>query len=275
VTGDPVPAERQLDLPGYPGAPDVYAGNHAGSQFQLDVFGEALTVLADAGEADRLDGDGWRAIEVAIAAIEQRWAEPDAGVWELDARHWAHSRFACASGLRAVAERLPAGPTAGRCLSLADALVASADRDCLHPSGRWQRAPSDPRIDASLLLAQVRGVVPVDDPRSTLTRRAVADELLREGYVYRYQAEGVALGRAEGAFLLCGFWLALAAAQAGDPALAARVFERNRSACGPPGILTEEFDVHQRQLRGNFPQAFVHALLLETSVALADVLVPL
>ncbi|WP_370518849.1 glycoside hydrolase family 15 protein [Microlunatus sp. Gsoil 973] len=28
-------------------------------------------------------------------------------------------------------------------------------------------------------------------------------------------------------------------------------------------MLSEEFDVDQRQLRGNFPQAFVHALLLE------------
>jgi GH15 family glucan-1,4-alpha-glucosidase len=30
-------------------------------------------------------------------------------------------------------------------------------------------------------------------------------------------------------------------------------------ACGPPGLLSEEYDVTQRQLRGNLPQAFVHA----------------
>jgi len=47
---------------------------------------------------------------------------------------------------------------------------------------------------------------------------------------------------------------------------AARWFERNRAACGPPGLLSEEFDVTQRQLRGNLPQAFVHALLLECAV---------
>jgi len=38
------------------------------------------------------------------------------------------------------------------------------------------------------------------------------------------------------------------------------------AACGPPGLLSEEFDVTQRQLRGNLPQAFVHALLLECAV---------
>ena len=44
---------------------------------------------------------------------------------------------------------------------------------------------------------------------------------------------------------------------------ALRWFERNRAACGPPGLFSEEYDVAQRQLRGNLPQAFVHALLLE------------
>ena len=58
--------------------------------------------------------------------------------------------------------------------------------------------------------------------------------------------------------------MALAAHQQGRPTAALRWFERNRAACGPPGLLTEEFDVAQHQLRGNLPQAFVHALLLES-----------
>ena len=48
-----------------------------------------------------------------------------------------------------------------------------------------------------------------------------------------------------------------------------RWFERNRAACGPPELFTEEYDVAQHQLRGNLPQAFVHALMLETAVRLA------
>ena len=35
------------------------------------------------------------------------------------------------------------------------------------------------------------------------------------------------------------------------------------------GIYTGEYDVHQRQLRGNLPQAFVHAGVLETAVRLS------
>ena len=88
-------------------------------------------------------------------------------------------------------------------------------------------------------------------------------ELCQEEFAYRFRPDQRPLGEAEGAFLLCGFWVALAFHQRGDHVAAARWFERSRSACGPPGLLSEEFDVGERQLRGNLPQAFVHALLLE------------
>ena len=98
------------------------------------------------------------------------------------------------------------------------------------------------------------------------------DDLTEDGYAYRYQPDARPLGEAEGAFLLCGFMLSLAYGQQGDTVSAARWFERNRAACGPAGLYSEEFDVLQRQLRGNLPQAFVHALLLECAATLAELL---
>jgi GH15 family glucan-1,4-alpha-glucosidase len=62
--------------------------------------------------------------------------------------------------------------------------------------------------------------------------------------------------------------VALALHQQDDEVGAARWFERTRAACGPPGLFSEEYDVAQRQMRGNLPQAFVHALMLECAVRL-------
>jgi alpha,alpha-trehalase len=87
--------------------------------------------------------------------------------------------------------------------------------------------------------------------------------------VYRFRHDGRPLHKSEGAFLLCGFWMAQVAQVCGDAAAAARWFERNRAACGPAGLYTEEYDVHQRQLRGNLPQAFVHAGMLECAARLS------
>jgi len=263
VDGDPVPPQRALDLPGYPGAPEVYVGNHVLGQLQLDAFGEALLLFAAADRLDVLDATGWKAADAAVQGIAQRYEEPDSGIWELEPRRWTHSRLTCAAGLRAVAGRRD--DRAAEWTGLADRIVADTGRDCVHPSGRWQRAPDDPGVDAALLLPAIRGAVPADDPRSVATWRAVIEELADDGYVYRFRHQPGPLHEAEGAFLLCGFHLALASHQQGDAYGAVRWFERNRGALGPPGLFTEEFDVVQRQLRGNLPQAFVHALLIETA----------
>jgi GH15 family glucan-1,4-alpha-glucosidase len=266
--GGPVPGERSLDLPGYPGGTDV-VGNHVTSQFQLDIFGEALLLFSTAAAHDHLDVDGWRAAELAVDAIGRRWHEPDAGIWELDLRRWAHSALQCTAGLRAIAAArdAPAGPAA-TWMTLADAILLDVSRGSLHPSGRWQRAPDDTRVDAALLLPALRGALPPGDPRTLATFNTVRDELTEDGYLYRFRHDARPLGDAEGAFLLCGFWMALACLDQNEPTAAARWFERNRAACGPPGLYAEEFDVRQRQLRGNLPQAFVHAGMLECAARL-------
>ncbi|NYD40524.1 glycoside hydrolase family 15 protein [Nocardioides panaciterrulae] len=269
VDGDPVPDERRVPLPGYPGAP-VRVGNRANKQFQLDAFGESLLLLSAADRAGRLDGDGTKAIEVLVGAIEQRRGDADAGIWELDDRRWAHSRLICAAGLRAAAEQR-GGARAQDWQALADQLVASVDRDCLNSDGYWQRSPHDPEVDASLLLPGIRGAVPAQDPRNLRTVEEIVDRLTDDGFVYRFRQDpDRPLHECEGAFLLCGFHLSLAALVQGDVAAALRWFERNRGALGPPGLFTEEYDVIQRQLRGNLPQAFVHASLLEAAQRLGE-----
>jgi GH15 family glucan-1,4-alpha-glucosidase len=265
--GGRIPDQRRLDLPGYPGGSDVI-GNHVNEQFQLDVFGEALLLLSAADRHDRLDADGWRAAELAVEAIRDRWQEKDCGVWELDPEEWTHSRLISAAGLRGIASRPTARGQAAEWTALADAIVADTSQGAVHPSGRWQRSPADERLDASLLLAALRGAVPANDPRSLATLRAMESDLSEEEFAYRYRADERPLGDAEGAFVLCGFWMALAHHQQGHVERSVRWFERNRAACGPSGLFSEEFDVRQHQLRGNLPQAFVHALLLECAATL-------
>ncbi|MFC9553985.1 glycoside hydrolase family 15 protein [Rhodococcus sp. NPDC056960] len=267
VGGGRVPDEQILDLPGYPGA-DTRIGNWVNDQFQLDAFGEALLLFAAADRHGHLDREHWHAVEIAAAAIEKRWSEPDAGIWELDNNAWAHSRLICAAGLRAIGNIAPTAQAA-HWTALADTLVTDTTTRSLHPTGRWQRAPDDDRVDAALLLPAIRGAVPAHDPRTRLTLDAIRTELGRDGHVYRFRQDERPLADAEGAFLLCGFHMALAEHQQGRHVDAVRWFERNRAACGSPALFTEEFDVVEHQLRGNLPQAFVHALLFESAHRLA------
>ena len=71
---------------------------------------------------------------------------------------------------------------------------------------------------------------------------------------------------------MCGFSAAQALAVIDelptDRVEAARWFECSRAAAGSSGLFTEEYDPVTRQLRGNLPQAFVHAALIETATML-------
>ncbi|MHC3474791.1 glycoside hydrolase family 15 protein [Streptomyces sp. 7R007] len=268
VDGGPVPEERRLPFTGYPGGSDR-VGNQAAGQFQLDAYGEALQLFAAAARHDRLTAEAEQAVTVAVDAVERNWRQPDAGLWELEEQWWTQSRLSVVCGLRRIAERLSTR-TAQRCTSLAEAVFAETRRRCLRADGRWRRAVGDDGPEAALLMPMARGFPPADDPSNAITRRFIEEQLARDGYLYRFIHPGTRLGEAEGAFLLCGFTMALATDHLGDRAGALRWFERTRAACGPSGLFAEEYDVRQRQLRGNLPQAFVHALLLECAVRLND-----
>ncbi|TQJ91244.1 glycoside hydrolase family 15 protein [Streptomyces sp. SLBN-31] len=268
VDGGPVPEEDTLPFPGYPGGSDRI-GNQAAEQFQLDTFGEALQLFAAAARMDRLEPEAERAVTVAVDAVRDNWQRPDAGLWELEQRWWTHSRLGVVCGLRGIAQALP-GPTGRRCAEIADVIYAETRRRCLRPDGRWRRAVDDDGAEAALLLPLARGCPSADDPSNAITRAFIEERLAEDGYLYRFAHPGVPLGEAEGAFLLCGFTMALAADHLGDRTGALRWFERTRAACGPSGLFAEEYDVRQRQLRGNLPQAFVHGLLLECAARLND-----
>jgi alpha,alpha-trehalase len=269
VDGGRVPDQRRLDVPGYPGGFGL-VGNWVNRQFQLDALGEALLLFAAAAARGRLDSAGWKAARIAAEAIAQRWQEDDAGIWEIDNRPWTHSRLTCVAGLRAAARGARAQAGAPDWPGLADVILADTAARAVHPSGRWQRAPDDPGMDAALLLPAVRGALPADDPRTLRTLHAYLAELTQDGFGYRFRHGGRPLGSAEGAFVLCGFVTALALHQQGRQVEATRWFERNRAAYGSPGLYSEEYDVAERQLRGNLPQAFVHALLLECAARLGS-----
>ncbi|KRV48435.1 glycoside hydrolase [Wenjunlia vitaminophila] len=267
VDGHPLPEERQLTVRGYPGG-GRRVGNRAGGEFQLDVFGEVLDLFATVARRSGIDDEAVRAAGVAARAIEEHWQAPDAGLWELEPAWWTHSRLIAVTGLRAAAAEIP-GADSTHWRGLADAIWRETERCCRHPGGAWKRSSEDEGPDAALLRPLARGCQDPATSGLSATRQAVERHLTSDGYVYRFRYRDHPLGQDEGAFLLCGFLLCSACLTEGRTTQAARWFERTRAACGPSGLFAEEYDVAQRQLRGNLPQAFVHAVLLENSVRLA------
>ena len=88
-----------------------------------------------------------------------------------------------------------------------------------------------------------------------------------DGFVRRYDTGATEDGMppGEGMFLACSFWLADAYQLIGRKPDGQALFERLLTLCNDVGLLSEEYDVAQRRLVGNFPQAFSHVALVNSA----------
>jgi GH15 family glucan-1,4-alpha-glucosidase len=123
------------------------------------------------------------------------------------------------------------------------------------------------QVDATLLLLPIYGLLPPTDERIQRTITRVVDELGDGRFLRRYRSDdGIDAG--EGAFTLCGFWLAEALALAGRLDEALEVFHNHLSAANHLGLLAEEVDPASGAPLGNFPQAFSHLGLIQAAARL-------
>jgi GH15 family glucan-1,4-alpha-glucosidase len=123
------------------------------------------------------------------------------------------------------------------------------------------------RPDASLLQLSLHGFLPDADPRLVATVRWVRETLGAGEFLYRYRDDDGVAG-AEGAFVLCGFWLAEALALQGDVDEAHGVFAAHAAATNHVDLLAEEVDPKDGSALGNFPQAFSHLGLINAAMRL-------
>jgi GH15 family glucan-1,4-alpha-glucosidase len=275
-----VAGERRLSewevpwLAGYEKSQPVRIGNAAHAQLQLDVGGELMDALHQTRKAGLpCAEEAWATQRVMLKHLAQLWKEPDQGIWETrsPARHFTYSKVMCWVAFdRAVkdVEGFQLDGPVDEWRALRDTIHEDVCRNGFDVArNTFVQSYGDTLLDASLLLLPAVGFLPADDPRIVGTIAAIEKTLLRDGLVMRYNTaqtdDGLPPG--EGAFLACSFWLADAYAMSGRMEEAEELFERLLKLRNPWGLLSEEYDVHDRRLVGNFPQAFSHVALIVTA----------
>ncbi|MGB0678903.1 MAG: glycoside hydrolase family 15 protein [Polyangiales bacterium] len=272
VDGQPVPDEEDLlHLAGHGGSAPVRLGNEARHQTQLDTAG----ALIDAAFLFERFGGGlslraWRRLEAVVEAVRLAWRQPDHGIWEPRSgkRHNVHSKLMSWLALERGAQLAPLfGADTEERSWLKEA--GEAHRDIctrgLDPTGQhFVAAYGEDYVDSGLLLLPIHGFLPPDDPRIVGTIERIRRELGTGPYLYRYLVEDGLEGQ-EGAFVLCGFWLAEGLAMAGRLDEAQEVFVAHAEASNHLGLLAEEIDPNTGALLGNFPQAFSHLGLINAA----------
>jgi GH15 family glucan-1,4-alpha-glucosidase len=272
--------ETTLDwLAGYEGSSPVRTGNAAVQQFQLDVWGEVLDALHVAREAGiASQGAAWDLQRALIAFLEEHWADPDNGLWEVRGprRHFVHSKVMAWVGMdRAVraVERFGLDGPVERWRAVRQEIhddVCAKGFDT--GRGTFTQFYGSEGLDAALLLIPRVGFLPWDDPRVVGTVDAVQKDLLRDGFLLRYDpaADGNVdgLGGDEASFLACAFWLVDALGGIGRTSEARELFDRLLSVRNDVGLLSEEYDVAAQRQVGNTPQAYSHVGLINAATRL-------
>ena len=289
VAGDPadlqimygVAGERrltELELPwlgGYEASRPVRIGNAASGQLQLDVYGEVLDALYQA----RVHGLGqeeeaWSLQRKLLGYLETGWRQPDEGIWEIRGprRHFTHSKVMCwvafDRAVRAVEEQGLDGP-ADRWRQIRDEIHSEVCHRGYDASlASFVQSYGSKELDASLLLIPLVGFLPAEDERVAETIDAIQRTLMRDDLVLRYltHEEGVdGLPPGEGVFLPCSFWLVDCLELLGRHDEAHALFGRLLSLANDVGLIAEEYDPGAKRLLGNFPQAFTHLTLVNST----------
>lgn len=279
VGGERRLTEWEVDwLSGYENSSPVRIGNAASTQFQLDVYGELADSLHQARRGGLTGNEAaWQVEKALTDHVAKVWNQPDDGIWE-DRSERKHYTFSKVMAWVAVDRAVKAVENYG--------LPGDVDRwrdlrevireDILAKGfnverNSFVRAYGGKTVDASLLMLAELGFVSPDDPRFVGTVEAIEHDLLRDGFVLRYDTERVddGLPPGEGAFLACSFWLVNAYVLLGRKADAEALFERLLSIRNDVGLLAEEYDPHAKRQVGNFPQAFSHIGLINAAFNLS------
>src|ERR1700689_1298090 len=283
VAGELRLAEWEADwLPGYEDSAPVRIGNAAAGQLQLDVYGEvvdALQLSCRSGLHD--DRHTWALQRALLSFLEEHWAEPDDGLWEVRGprRHFVHSKvMAWVAFDRAAGYAEQAGQTdlAARWRGTRDKIKAEVCAKGYNAErGAFTQYYGATELDASVLLISDVGFLDADDPRIVSTMRVLQRDLMRAGLLRRYElppggtsaVDGLA--GSGGAFLACSFWLANALELSGRHEESIELFERLLALRNDVGLLSEEYDPRYGRLVGNMPQAFSHVPLVQTALNLS------
>lgn len=270
LSGELPTEPKLLDVPGWRGIGPVYAGNPAGEQLQLGVYGDLFSVMRNyvlAGNV--LDADTGRLMAGLADTVCDTWQRRDAGMWELnDEQHYTASKMGCWNALNSAVwlcdnGQIPGSPE--RWKVERDTIHKWVSANCWSEKRQaWVAWPGSEDLDTAVLLHAPSGFD--RGKRMSSTIDAIRTELSRGPLVYRYSQ---VVGE-EGTFVACGFWLAAALACVGRVEEAVPLMDELVGLSNDVGLYAEMIDADDKSFLGNLPQALSHLALISAAILIDD-----
>jgi GH15 family glucan-1,4-alpha-glucosidase len=255
--------EREVEhATGYYWTQPVRTGNGAWNHNQHDRWGAVLATIYAAvrRNPDRLDQSTWMRVIELVTTAASKWRDPDRGIWEVRGpqQHFVSSKIMCwlamQTGARLAVLR---GDEELRqqWQDVAEEIRADVLQNGVDERPALVQAYGSEGVDASNLLAILVGFLEPDDPIALATIDAIRGELLKDGLVYRYNAERTDDGSDtdEQSFVICTWWLISALALSGQQQSAEEMLRHMLTLASPLKLWSEEVDPETGRHYGNTP----------------------
>ncbi|WP_295767140.1 glycoside hydrolase family 15 protein [uncultured Mucilaginibacter sp.] len=248
---------RELPLMGYKNSSPVTEGNAAANQFQLDAEASILlacgAIYAKTGERPE-----WETVEAIADYICKNWERKDNGIWEEEqVQHYTSSKALAARALEVMAPYQTNTETAERWLYNAGLIRNFIKENCITSYGAYAVHAGSEEVDVACALFAPFGF---DEPANFHLQKTIAtiEERYEEGNLYRRHLLEFDSAK-EGVFLAASCWMAHHYALAGNIKKSKAILQAVQSCANDVGYFSEEFDLQESMMLGNFPQTFVHS----------------
>ena len=246
IDGGSTSGELHLDhWRGHRGSTPVRVRNDAADQLQLDIYGELIdSIYLFNKYGPGISVGSWRSLTGVVAWLQENWARPDEGLWEVRSGRREHtfSKLMCWVALERMVRTARQRGLPG------DLVGWERTRDAIFDDVQ------DRCFDAGL---------------GAFVRSPGEEVLVTDALVHRYdpRASPDGLDGAEGTFSLCSFWYVEALTRTGRLDEARLALEKMFTYANPLGLYAEQIGLTGEQL-GNFPQAFTHLALISAAINL-------
>ncbi|MCL5100644.1 MAG: glycoside hydrolase family 15 protein [Candidatus Marsarchaeota archaeon] len=276
IDGTSPRAEETLDwLSGYRSSKPVRVGNAAYLQVQMDSEGDFMNALhvyfSRSRDTDYIK-ENWWAVESISDWVIKSWKEPSISMWEErdEKRHVLHTklmnwvaldRASMLAGSMGYRSKESLWREASNKIK-EDILDNSVSED----TGTFVHYYGGNVIDSTLLTMPLYNFVSVENPIFRKTVRLVESRLVsKNGLLLRYVSDFE--GEVSNPFVLVNMWLARVHIMMGNLERARSIINKIISYSNDLLLLPEHIDSKTNEPRGNVPQLFSHAGLVEAIVA--------
>lgn len=276
ISGEKNLTEKTLDhLDGYEGSKPVRIGNAAYVQKQNDIYGILMDVIHY--QIEKFDDKNeehealWSIVKSTVWVVKNNWKLADKGIWEFrhEDRHFTFSKLLCWVAVdRAIkiSKCIKAAKPVEKWVALRDEIHNDIMENAWNEKKQaFTQSYNSEHLDASVLLMEYYDFIDAKDPKYIKTVKAIEEELMYEGLLFRYKNEDD-FGLPSSSFTVCTFWFINSLYKIGEEEKSKQLFDELLSYSNHLGLFSEDIDFSSKQLLGNFPQAYSHLALIDVAM---------